>query len=136
MKFTLLLLVITLFPLSGAFAMQTKCNFCSEVNADYYNDGLSERVLPISFIEADDNIFVAYGAGVKKAAQQPSVADNKEIKLLPSLPINIDGLLELINNTENIEEFTQEKVDLLANFRNGDDVVVPLGFLFYINKKF
>jgi hypothetical protein len=136
MRVGVLFICITLFSLTGAFAMQSKCNFCSEANADFYDAQLSVQSMPASFIDSNDLIFVASEIDLKDDTKLPSVAEDKEIKALPSISGNIDGLLELINDTDNIEAFTQDKIDLLANFRNGDDVVVPLGFLLYINKKF
>lgn len=49
---------------------------------------------------------------------------------------NLDSLLDLVNDAEALKAVTEEKIDLLSSFRNGDDVVVPLGFFLYLNKKF
>jgi hypothetical protein len=135
MRVGLFFICLTLFSLSGAFAMQSKCNFCSEANADYYNEQLSGQIMPISFIDPSDRLLLASGE-VSDDVQLPSVGGDKKVKSFQPLSNNIENILELINRTDNVKSFTDKNIDLLANFRNGDDVVVPLGFLLYINKKF
>jgi hypothetical protein len=115
--------------------MQSKCNFCSEANADYYNEQLSGQIMPISFIDPSDRLLLASGE-VSDDVQLPSVGGDKKVKSFQPLSNNIENILELINRTDNVKSFTDKNIDLFANFRNGDDVVVPLGFLLYINKKF
>ncbi len=66
----------------------------------------------------------------------PSVRDDKELRALPNNSANFDSLMDLIKDTDDSLAYRKEKFDILENFRNGDDVVVPLGFLLYINKKF
>ncbi len=139
MRIVVSFIFLTLFSLSSSFALQQNCNFCSQANADYYNDQLSEQnynMMFISFIDPDNQLFVASDEKIDDDVQLPSLNAENEFRPLLSMPTHIENILEFIKHTENIKSFDDENIDLLANFRNGDDIVVPIGFFLYINKKF
>ena len=139
MRIVVFFIFLTLFSLSSSFALQQNCNFCSQANADYYNDQLSDQdndIMSISFIDPNNQLFVASDEKIDDDVQLPSLNAENEFKPSQSVPTNIENILEFIKDTENIKSFADENIDLLANFRNGDDVVVPMGFFLYINKKF
>ena len=119
MRIALLFLSITLLSVSGAFA----------------NDSLSEQSIETSFITDDTNILVA--ANTSDTDSKPlSVSGDNNINSFEITPYNLDNIIDMIKKSDDIKSFTQDKIDLLANFRDGDDVVVPLGFFLYMNKKF
>ena len=139
MRIVVSFIFLTLFSLSSSFALQQNCNFCSQANADYYNDQLSDQdynIMSISFIDPDIQLFIASDEKIDGDVQLPSLKAENEFRPSQSVPTNIENILEFIKHTENIKSFDDENIDLLANFRNGDDVVVPIGFFLYINKKF
>lgn len=139
MRIVVSFIFLTLFSLSSSFALQQNCNFCSQANADYYNDQLSEQdynMMFISFIDPDNQLFVASDEKIDDDVQLPSLNAENEFRPLLSMPTHIENILEFIKHTENIKSFDDKTIDLLANFRNGDDIVVPIGFFLYINKKF
>jgi len=139
MRIVVSFIFLTLFSLSSSFALQQNCNFCSQADADYYNDQLSEQdynMMFISFIDPDNQLFVASDEKIDDDVQLPSLNAENEFRPSLSMPTHIENILEFIKHTENIKSFDDETIDLLANFRNGDDIVVPIGFFLYINKKF
>ena len=139
MRIVVSFIFLTLFSLSSSFALQQNSNFCSQANSDYYNDQLSEQdynMMFISFIDPDNQLFVASDEKIDDDVQLPSLNAENEFRPLLSMPTHIENILEFIKHTENIKSFDDENIDLLANFRNGDDIVVPIGFFLYINKKF
>ena len=139
MRIALLFISITLFSLSGAFALESKCNFCSQANADYFQDKLSSQdhtILSLSFINSDNQVFIASEKELIEDIPSASIEGDKEIKPLQSITSNIENILEFIKESENTKSIAEKNIDLLANFRNGDDIVVRLGFLLFVKKNF
>ncbi|NIV41843.1 MAG: hypothetical protein GWN50_05675 [Candidatus Dadabacteria bacterium] len=135
MRTAVLFVALTLFTLSSAFALDTNCNFCSKDTADFFNDNLTEQLITSAFISNDTNILLASDTSITDTNPH-TVSGENNFKQFEAGSYNLDNIIELINKTEDIKSFTQDKIDLLANFRDGDDVVVPLGFFLYMNKKF
>ncbi|NIP39451.1 MAG: hypothetical protein GWO07_13475 [Candidatus Dadabacteria bacterium] len=135
MRIAVLFMAFSLFLLNGAFAFETKCNFCSEQTSSYFKDNISEPMLYTDFLSSDSSMMIASEISVNEARPLTVTGENNPDSI-KAVSYNLDNIIEFINMTEDIKSFTEDKIDLLANFRNGDDVVVPLGFFLYMNKKF
>ena len=139
--FTSLFLIIFVY---GSFAEEGNlCKSCSLSNGnellissgsqylteDKSDSNISNRI----FVSNTDNGTSAMAIKNNNKANFDDVLFRTQINRLD------DILNQYKNNEEGIFANTKNNIDLLSGFRTGDkgqDVLVPLGFFVYLNKKF
>lgn len=138
------ILITVLFSLSLAYLSaadeSNMCNTCSLIDEEYI--AVSSDKVYTTEEEVDTEIptrMVNSKIDTGNAVIQKNDKPDFEDVLFRSQINRLDEILKQYKNNEDGIFATTKNIDLLSGFRrgeNGRDVIVPLGFFVYLNKKF
>jgi len=137
--FTSLFLIIFVY---GSVAEEGNlCKSCSlsEENELLISSGSQYLTEDKSDSEISNRIFVSNTDNGTSTIKNNNKANFDDVLFRTQINRLDDILNQYKNNEEGIFANTKNNIDLLSGFRTGDkgqDVLVPLGFFVYLNKKF
>lgn len=127
-------ILIFCIAIQNSYAQESiSCSNCSLINQNEFEESVNiQGETTILQDKSEKSSIVTIKDSFKKNADPEEYLFQSKIERL-------DELFKLYKFDENFIEDTKSNIDILANFRqgeNGQDVLVPLGFFLYLNKKF